>query len=65
MIEEGETVPKFQLYDANGELIKSSDLKGKKHVIYFYPRDLLLVALQKQMNFREIIKNSKNKELKL
>ena len=39
MIEEGETVPKFQLNDANGKLIKSSDLKGKKYVIYFYPRD--------------------------
>ena len=39
MIEEGSTVPKFQLEDANGQLIKSSDFKGKKHVIYFYPRD--------------------------
>jgi len=39
MIEEGESVPKFQLPDSNGKLVKSSDLKGKKHVIYFYPRD--------------------------
>ena len=39
MIEEGESVPKFQLSDSNGKLVKSSDLKGKKHVIYFYPRD--------------------------
>ena len=39
MIEEGSTVPKFQLEDANGKIIKSSDFKGKKHVIYFYPRD--------------------------
>ena len=39
MIEEGNLVPKFQLEDANGKLIKSSDFKGKKHVIYFYPRD--------------------------
>ena len=39
MVEEGSTVPKFQLEDANGQLIKSSDFKGKKHVIYFYPRD--------------------------
>jgi len=39
MIEEGESVPKFQLPDSNGKMIKSSDLKGKKHVIYFYPRD--------------------------
>ena len=39
MIEEGIQVPKFQLEDANGKIIKSSDFKGKKHVIYFYPRD--------------------------
>ena len=39
MISEGESVPKFQLKDANGKLVKSSELKGKKYVIYFYPRD--------------------------
>jgi len=39
MIEEGSQVPKFQLEDANGKLVKSSDFKGKKHAIYFYPRD--------------------------
>ena len=39
MIEEGELVPKFQLPDSNGKMVKSSDLKGEKHVIYFYPRD--------------------------
>ena len=39
MIDEGESVPKFELEDANGKLVKSSELKGKKYVIYFYPRD--------------------------
>ena len=39
MIGEGELVPKFELEDADGNLVKSSELKGKKHVVYFYPRD--------------------------
>jgi len=39
MISEGDKVPSFVLEDANGKSIKSSDFKGKKHVIYFYPRD--------------------------
>ena len=39
MIEEGKVVPKFQLEDADGNLVKSSQLKGQKYVVYFYPRD--------------------------
>ncbi|MFB5610452.1 MAG: thioredoxin-dependent thiol peroxidase [Nitrosopumilaceae archaeon] len=39
MISEGDAVPKFELEDSEGNKIKSTDLKGKKHVIYFYPKD--------------------------
>ena len=39
MISEGGPVPKFELEDSDGNKIKSMDLKGKKYVIYFYPKD--------------------------
>jgi len=39
MISEGDSVPKFEANDSNGNKVKSTDFKGKKHVIYFYPKD--------------------------
>lgn len=39
MISEGESVPSFELLDANGKKVKITDFKGKKVAIYFYPKD--------------------------
>jgi peroxiredoxin Q/BCP len=39
MVAEGDKVPKFEANDSNGNKVKSTDFKGKKHVIYFYPKD--------------------------
>ena len=39
MISEGKSVPKFELNDADGNLFSSGEIHGKKHVIYFYPKD--------------------------
>lgn len=39
MIKEGDSVPSFALKNSHGDVIKSTDLEGKKHVIYFYTND--------------------------
>lgn len=39
MLAEGDTVPSFELSDADGKKIKISDFKGKRFAIYFYPKD--------------------------
>src|SRR3989442_6803175 len=39
MLSVGDKVPDFALKDGEGKTIKKSDFKGKKYVVYFYPKD--------------------------
>lgn len=39
MPKEGTKAPAFTLNDTNGKEVKLSDFKGKKVVLYFYPKD--------------------------
>jgi len=39
MLSVGDDVPDFSLKDAEGNIVKKSDLKDKKYVVYFYPKD--------------------------
>ena len=40
MLQAGQSAPGFTLPDADMELVKLSEFKGKKHVVlYFYPKD--------------------------
>ena len=35
----GDSAPSFSTTDQNGEIVSSADLKGKKVVLFFYPKD--------------------------
>jgi peroxiredoxin Q/BCP len=39
MLNIGDKAPEISLPDSNGNIIKLSDFRGKKVVVYFYPRD--------------------------
>ena len=39
MLKEGDKVPSFEVQDSNGNTITQDDIKGKKTVFYFYPKD--------------------------
>lgn len=38
MIQKGDKAPQFEGVDQNGNPIQSSDYKGKKYVLFFYPK---------------------------
>jgi len=39
MLKEGNNAPDFKLHSQDGKIVKLSDFKGKKVVLYFYVRD--------------------------
>ncbi|GIN74671.1 putative peroxiredoxin YgaF [Bacillus sp. J14TS2] len=49
-----EMAPDFQLQASNGEMVKLSDFRGKKHVVlYFYPKDMTPGCTTEACDFRD------------
>ncbi len=38
MLNEGDSAPEFEVQTHEGKLLKLSDLRGKKVVLWFYPK---------------------------
>ena len=53
MLKEGDTAPDFTSKDQNGEPVKLSDYKGKKVVLYFYPKDDTPGCTKEACSFRD------------
>ena len=49
----GDEAPAIDAVDQNGEAVKLSDLKGKKVVLYFYPKDDTPGCTAEACNFRD------------
>ncbi len=54
MLETGSKAPDFTLQDKDGNSVSLSDFKGKKVVLYFYPRDNTPGCTRQALGFSEL-----------
>src|SRR5687768_5601956 len=53
MLQVGDKAPDFTVNDQDGTPVKLSDLKGKKVVLYFYPKDMTPGCTAESCNLRD------------
>jgi thioredoxin-dependent peroxiredoxin len=53
MLEEGKKAPVFKLKNQNGETVALNDFKGKRVVLYFYPKDDTPGCTKEACSFRD------------
>lgn len=54
MLEKGTKAPEFSLPDENGEIRSLADYKGKKLILYFYPKDNTPGCTKQACGFAEL-----------
>ena len=54
MLEIGTKAPEFTLPDQNGEMRSLKDFRGKKVVLYFYPKDMTAGCSKQACGFAEL-----------
>jgi peroxiredoxin Q/BCP len=52
-LQTGDKAPDFTVNDQDGNLVKLSDLRGKKVVLYFYPKDMTPGCTAEACNLRD------------
>lgn len=56
-LQTGDIAPDFSLPDANGNVVRLADLRGKRVVLYFYPRDNTPGCTKEACGFRDAYAN--------
>ena len=56
MVNEGEKAPNFTLQADDGRTVSLSDYRGKKVVLYFYPKDGTPGCTREAIEFRDTVK---------
>lgn len=52
-LKQGDKAPDFAVADQNGKEVKLTDFKGKKLVVYFYPKDMTPGCTNQACNIRD------------
>ena len=63
MLQIGTKAPSFELYDQNGRLHKLEDYKGKKVILYFYPKDNTPGCTKEACGYNENLSSFNNKNV--
>lgn len=65
MLKEGDKAPKFKGKITESEFVSSSDLKGQKYVLYFYPKDNTSGCTKEACEFRDNIDEFNSLDIKV
>ena len=63
MLKEGTTAPAFKTTDQNGESVSLKDLRGRKVVLYFYPKDDTPGCTKEACSFRDAYSKFKKQDI--
>ena len=62
MLEVGTKAPEFTLPDQNGETRSLSDYRGRKVILYFYPKDMTAGCTSQACGFRDLYPQFREKD---
>src|SRR5687768_18233624 len=65
MIKEGTAAPDFTATNTNGDTIRLKDLRGKKVVLYFYPKDDTPGCTKEACSFRDAFSDFKKQGIEV